>query len=69
VDIIVEDLTNPASIAGITAQTGIDAAALAEVLINAGLCTEATPGPAAGYDDVIITDRDEHALDKVGGIS
>ncbi|MGH3624847.1 MAG: JmjC domain-containing protein [Sciscionella sp.] len=47
---------HPASVKDIAAATGIDAAALAEVLINEGLCAELTPDLTEGYADMVTLD-------------
>ena len=59
---------HPVNIKSITAQTGIDAAAMAEALITAGLCTETTPGLAAGYDGMITPDDHNHPADTITAV-
>ena len=44
---------HPASVRGIAAATGINAAALADMLIAEGLCAEITPDLAAGYTGMV----------------
>ncbi|MGH3673742.1 MAG: hypothetical protein ACRDSH_24445 [Pseudonocardiaceae bacterium] len=44
---------HPASVTGIAAATGINAATLADVLIAEGLCAEITPDLAAGYAGMV----------------
>lgn len=45
---------NPASIKDITTATGVDAAPLADVLIEQGICTELTPDLAEGHAGMAI---------------
>jgi cupin superfamily protein len=44
---------HPVHLAELATSTAADTTALAAVLTNAGICTELTPGLAAGYDDMI----------------
>ncbi|MGH3851950.1 MAG: JmjC domain-containing protein [Pseudonocardiaceae bacterium] len=44
---------HPANVKGIATATGINAAALADVLIAEGLCAEITPGLAEGYAGMV----------------
>lgn len=44
----------PANVKDVTAATGIDAAALADVLLEHGICAEVTPDLARGYAGMMI---------------
>jgi hypothetical protein len=46
----------PASIEKVAAATGIDAAALAEVLLAEGICAEVTPELASGYAGLLTSE-------------